>query len=204
MRLSGRVVVVTGARRDMADETGAAMEREAAIVVRAGLDGDAIAFIADVLAVHGRIDVLCCIGPEGAVPWCEAAAPAIARSGGGSIIAVVTSRALAGDVRGGDESVAGGAVVALMRSLATRYGKDGVRANAIAVPPADLEIDMVRRSTLLPRLLRPDDVAHLAVFLASADAAFVTGQVVRCDGGLLAHLPHYASLVAQSTTTIGG
>jgi NAD(P)-dependent dehydrogenase (short-subunit alcohol dehydrogenase family) len=55
----------------------------------------------------------------------------------------------------------------------------------------------------LPRTLRPDDVARLVVFLASDDAAFVTGQAICCDGGLLAHLPHYASLVSEATSTIG-
>lgn len=43
-----------------------------------------------------------------------------------------------------------------------------------------------------PRLGSVEDIVNAALFLASDEAAFVTGQVISVDGGLLAHQPYYA------------
>lgn len=49
--------------------------------------------------------------------------------------------------------------------------------------------DMWLRHTLTPRLGTPEDIAKLVAFLASDDAAFITGQTYVIDGGLTAHQP---------------
>jgi NAD(P)-dependent dehydrogenase (short-subunit alcohol dehydrogenase family) len=51
---------------------------------------------------------------------------------------------------------------------------------------------------LTPRLGTPSDIAAAVVFLASDEAAFITGQTICVDGGLLAHAPYYADAVAAS------
>lgn len=87
------------------------------------------------------------------------------------------------------------AVVAMTAGLARELGPHGVRVNAIS--PGVVETDMVRefmtpqvRERVLTRfpmgrLATADDVASMAVFLASDGAALVTGQTVGVDGGFL-------------------
>src|SRR5262249_61431723 len=94
------------------------------------------------------------------------------------------------------------ALDSLTRYVATQYGKRGIRCNSIApgviaTPalaanvPAEM-ISVYERSHLTPRLGRPEDIAAAVVFLASDDAAFITGQTLCVDGGLLAHHPTYS------------
>ena len=95
-------------------------------------------------------------------------------------------------------SAAKAGMISLTRSMAVRYGGHGVRVNAIApgtirTPLWQERID--KEPAIFERLVRwyplgrvgePDDVARAAVFLASDDAAWITGEVLRVDGGLLA------------------
>ena len=86
-------------------------------------------------------------------------------------------------------------VVGLMRTLALELGKFGVTANAVlpgaiatgmtAASFAKPEISAIwAKKSVLRRLGQPIDVARVALFLASDDAAFVTGQAIAADGGL--------------------
>jgi 3-oxoacyl-[acyl-carrier protein] reductase len=86
-------------------------------------------------------------------------------------------------------------VVAMRRGLARELGPRGIRVNAIA--PSVVGTDMVdalltaevRERILaripLGRIAEPDDVARLALFLASEAASFITGETVAVDGGFL-------------------
>ena len=92
--------------------------------------------------------------------------------------------------------------------MATQYGKRGIRCNAIApgviatpalaanVPPEMIAV--YERSHLTPRLGRPEDIAAAVVFLASDDAAFITGQTLSVDGGLLAHHPAFGEFLLRA------
>ena len=87
------------------------------------------------------------------------------------------------------------AIVAMTKGLARELGPYNVRVNAIA--PSAIETDMlkgvltaeVRASILarfpLGRLATTDDVANLAVYLASDAASFITGETIAVDGGFL-------------------
>lgn len=121
---------------------------------------------------------------------------------GSSIVNITSNAGLAGDTSLAAYAAAKAALHQLTRSIATSHGRRGVRCNAvspahIASPsflanvPAEVAA-MLEANCLLPRLGRVEDVADAVVFLASDDAAFLTGETLRVDGGALAHLPTYA------------
>ena len=95
-------------------------------------------------------------------------------------------------------SAAKAGLISLTRSMAVRYGKHGIRAVAIApgtirtplwqerVDKAPAIFDRLIRWYPLGRVGEPEDVANAAAFLASDDAAWITGEILRVDGGLLA------------------
>ena len=56
---------------------------------------------------------------------------------------------------------------------------------------------MISRHVLTQRLGRPEDVAALAAFLASDEAGFINGETINCNGGSLAHQPHFSDLAAM-------
>jgi len=149
---------------------------------------------------------------RGAMLGCKHAIPAMIRSGGGSIINTSSNQSLSGDMSQFAYSAAKAGVNALTRSVATTYGRDGIRCNTVSpgiirtpsmtgsVSP-EMEAAIVAHN-LIPRAGEPEDLANLVLFLASDEASFVTGQLVSVDGGQLAHLPHYAYLrIASSRTT---
>jgi 3-oxoacyl-[acyl-carrier protein] reductase len=84
-------------------------------------------------------------------------------------------------------------VIGLTRTLALELARDGITVNCVA--PGIIQTDMVAR--VPPKVLEkfaariplgrfgaPEDIAALHAFLASDDAAFITGQTIVCDGGL--------------------
>ena len=95
------------------------------------------------------------------------------------------------------------AVIGLTKYIATQHGRQGIRCNAIApgiiltkglLESAPGLIDLMDRHHLTTRFGTPEDIAALAVFLASDDAGYITGQTIACDGGFLAHGPHFGDL----------
>ena len=129
----------------------------------------------------------------------RAALPALRRAGGGSIINTASVSAFRGSAGRPSHAYAAskGAVLALTRAMAASYGRDRVRVNAICPGTirtrltADI-IERVERDVAegrqipLGRVGEPEDIARCALFLASDDAAWISGASIVVDGGALA------------------
>ncbi|MEZ5403962.1 MAG: SDR family oxidoreductase [Bryobacteraceae bacterium] len=125
------------------------------------------------------------------------AIPAMKRRGGGSIVTISSVNALYG-VGETAYTAAKGGLIAMMRLVAAEYGRFGIRSNVICPGTIATETCMeywsrypegfatLRDMYPLGRIGQPGDVAAYALFLASAESAFVTGSVAVVDGGLLA------------------
>jgi NAD(P)-dependent dehydrogenase (short-subunit alcohol dehydrogenase family) len=129
------------------------------------------------------------------------AVPAIAKSGGGSIINMGSGWGLAGGARAAAYCASKGAVVQLTRAMAIDHGPQKIRVNCLC--PGDTDTAMLDREAKqlgeesgvfrmeaanrpLGRIGRPEELAQAALYLASDESAFVTGAMLIVDGGGLA------------------
>lgn len=121
--------------------------------------------------------------------------PAMVEAGRGSIVFNTSISALVGQADIDAYTASKGALVALTRSLAASLGPKGIRVNAIA--PGTIDTPMVapvlegmreNRLAAIPlrRIGTPQDIADLALFLASDQSGYITGQIIACDGGRVA------------------
>jgi len=118
--------------------------------------------------------------------------------GGGSIINMSSIAGTAGVADRGAYSVSKAAVIGLTKSLATDFLRDGIRVNCIC--PATVDTPSLRQRIAnspnpeetrrafiarqpMGRLGRPEEIAALALFLASDDSLYMTGQGIVMDGG---------------------
>ena len=116
---------------------------------------------------------------------------------GGSIINLASMAAKKGGAMEGHYAASKAAVVALTRAAALEWGEHGIRANSIcpgyiltemgAATRTDEQIAEWTSYSPLGRLGVPDDVASLALFLASAEASYLTGQALNVTGGMVMH-----------------
>jgi 3-oxoacyl-[acyl-carrier protein] reductase len=133
-----------------------------------------------------------------AIFWaCRAALPHLHADGGGSIINTASTLGLIGSEGYAAYGAAKAGLVALTRQIATEHGPE-VRANVIA--PGSVDTPRFRKvteadDTILPtlfehlpmkRLGTAEDIAKVALFLASDESAYTSGAVVPVDGGLAA------------------
>jgi NAD(P)-dependent dehydrogenase (short-subunit alcohol dehydrogenase family) len=124
--------------------------------------------------------------------------PQIRAAGGGAIVNIASINAFMAEADIAAYCASKAAVVGFTRSTAMDHAADGIRVNAIC--PGLVDTPMARdyfstyrpedlaKANCLGRAARPEEIANVAVFLASSRASFMTGAAVCVDGGASAHL----------------
>ena len=125
-------------------------------------------------------------------------APFLKAAGGGSIVHIAPTHVLRTMPRAFPYAVTKGALLAMSRSMAIDFGPQGIRSNVLVTgyiqsdhterrlsESADPEASFRRVLSMHPlgRTGTPEDIAHVACFLLSSDAAFVSGATIVVDGG---------------------
>ncbi|MCM3882611.1 SDR family oxidoreductase [Frankia sp. R82] len=185
-----------------AQETGTAMVQAAVdhfgrldtVVLNAGIGGTLPWEDEGAIA---RLDRILAVNVRGVAIGIRSAAPALRATGGGAIVVTASSAGLAADPGNWAYNASKGAVVNLVRAAALDLAATNIRVNAIA--PGLTETPLMARHRDVPGLVdassrriplqrwgRAREQAAAIWFLASADAAYITGAVLAADGGLTA------------------
>ena len=249
MRLQDKVCLVTGGAAGIGRATAERFAEEGATVVLCDLneeqgrataaaigghfykvnvaDRQAVgAWIDEVIAQHGRIDVLVnnagvlrdstlvkvkdgelvkqmseadfdlviAVNLKGVFNCTQAVVPHMIRQGGGVILNASSIVGLDGNFGQTNYVATKAAVIGMTKVWARELGRAGIRVNAIA--PGFTATEMVaampenvlagmKGRTPLGRLGEPRDIANAYLFLASDEASFITGEVLRVDGGIV-------------------
>ena len=134
----------------------------------------------------------------GVIHACHAVLPHMVERKQGSIVNISSDSARVGSMGESIYSGAKAAVVAFSKTLAREHARDNIRVNVICPGLVDTPLlDEIRQEEFggkilgsivnyipLKRLAEPEDIAPMAVFLASDAASYITGQVTSVDGGL--------------------
>jgi len=130
----------------------------------------------------------------------RAAIPAMLARGGGSIISTSSVEGMFGEVMSAPYCTAKAAIINLTRTVAIEYGRRNIRANCICPGAVDTpllgllcEVSGRTREAMgaqhaLGRILQPEEIANVALFLASDESSAITGSALVADGGLTSGL----------------
>jgi len=147
------------------------------------------------------IDKTLAVNVKGAIYGCRAAIPHMLSGEGGSIVNISSVNGIVSEPFLSVYSASKGAVVMLTKGVALDYAKQNIRCNAICPGWVDTPINYAHADMLgrlqhvydtidsfqpIGRPGRPEEIAHVALFLASDEASFMTGAIVSADGGMTA------------------
>ena len=148
------------------------------------------------LASDDAFEKILAVNVKGPLELCKTAHTVMAQRGGGAIVNVSSIGGISPEAGLGLYSVSKAALVSLTKVMAQEWGADGIRANVIcpgliktrfsqALWQDQQIADQVLGHQPIRRIGEPDDVAGLALFLASDASAYCTGGVYMVDGGYL-------------------
>jgi NAD(P)-dependent dehydrogenase (short-subunit alcohol dehydrogenase family) len=147
------------------------------------------------------IDRTLAVNVKGPIYGCRAAIPHMLEQGGGSIVNISSVNGIVSEPFLAVYSASKGGVVMLTKGVALDYAKQGIRCNAICPGWVDTPINYAHAEMLgglqhvydtidsfqpIGRPGTPEEIAHVALFLASDEASFMTGAIVSADGGMTA------------------
>jgi NAD(P)-dependent dehydrogenase (short-subunit alcohol dehydrogenase family) len=147
------------------------------------------------------IDKTLNVNVKGAIYASRAAILCMLTQGSGSIVNISSVNGLVSEPFLAIYSASKGAIVMLTKGLALDYAKKGIRCNAICPGWVDTPINYAHAEMLggiekvyatidtfqpIGRPGEPREIAHLALFLASDEASFITGSIIAADGGMTA------------------
>jgi len=154
-------------------------------------DGDALS---TELAVFDR---MLAVGLRGHLLCTRFAIPEMLKTGGGAIVYTSSNAGKTAAPSRMSYYVMKAGLNGLMRHVATRWGREGVRANAICpgiiltdavlINTSEAEREKMRKRLPSPRLGSVQDIAALVAFLLSDEAEWINGQAVSIDGGSVTH-----------------
>jgi NAD(P)-dependent dehydrogenase (short-subunit alcohol dehydrogenase family) len=145
-----------------------------------------------------RWDRILATNLKGAYLVAKQAIPAMRQRGGGAIVNVAAVAGLSGAPNASAYAASKGGLIALTKSMAADFAPDRIRVNAVC--PSFVDTPMTRdpvtgggeaaiekaaRQHPVGRVATPEEVASVALYLASDEASFVTGSIVTVDGGWL-------------------
>jgi NAD(P)-dependent dehydrogenase (short-subunit alcohol dehydrogenase family) len=152
-----------------------------------GNDSDAASIDLDVFDQSVRTNL------RGYLACTQRIIPALLERGGGAIVYTSSAAAFVGEPERPAYAMTKAGLNSLVWHVASKWGKDGIRANAVAPGPTvsdavDAHLpaaykEMMLDSVRSPRLGRPDDIAAMVALLLSSEGEWVNGQVISVDGG---------------------
>jgi 3-oxoacyl-[acyl-carrier protein] reductase len=143
---------------------------------------------------EAEFDLVISVNLKGVFNCTQAVAPAMIRQGSGVILNASSVVGLDGNFGQTNYVATKAAVIGMTKVWARELGRYGVRVNAVApgftateilISMPEKVLDGMRARTPLGRLGEPRDIANAYLFLASDEASFVTGTVLRVDGGIV-------------------
>lgn len=131
----------------------------------------------------------------------KAAIPAMLVRGGGSIINTSSIEAFVAEIMAAPYNTAKAGMINLSRTVAVEYGRKNIRSNCICpgvveTPLFEMLVQMTPKSRAeiaaahaLGRLIKPEEIANVALFLASEESSAITGTAIIVDAGLISNSP---------------
>ncbi|QUJ69230.1 3-oxoacyl-ACP reductase FabG (plasmid) [Photobacterium sp. GJ3] len=141
-------------------------------------------------------DMVLDVNLKGVFNMTQAVAPVMMEHGVGSIITMSSVVGTDGNIGQSNYAATKGGVIAMTKGWAKEFSRKGAQVRANCIAPGFVEtpltvdlpekiLDYMKSKTPLQRMGKPQDIANGALFLASDQSSFITGQTLKIDGGLV-------------------